>query len=229
MTQIQRHRNPAKRRIFRDIGGPQRVARAGDEAPRHIRRRAQDGRDLGRRALHHQLDIAVLFAVAADGGLDHRLGAAGHPDRAHVAGRMGANVAHRIDHLAAQNRRGQPAVQRRGFAVLPDHQARDRKAQGFVQQLDRLDVVDAAHFPWRRGCGRADGGSGGDQVFGVQFIDGDQFRRAGIHRRIAQLAAMIAPAAATRGVNRSATNGGLNVFFSQNTAHLNSLSAYPMQ
>ncbi|ENN89473.1 hypothetical protein RHSP_65926 [Rhizobium freirei PRF 81] len=109
-TQRKRHGDAAERRMRADVRGVQRVAAGGDEAAGLIGGRAQDRRNLRRSTLHDQLDITVLGAIAADCRLDHLLGRARHADRAHVARRMGADVADCVHHLRSEDGRWQPAV-----------------------------------------------------------------------------------------------------------------------
>jgi hypothetical protein len=100
----------------------------------------------------------MAVAVAADGDLNCRFGTAGHADRSHVAGWMRTNVTDSIDHLGSQQRRWQPRIHRGGHAVLADHQTVNRRTQGVLQHLDRLDVVDAQHLPFGAAGRRADRG-----------------------------------------------------------------------
>ena len=51
----------------------------------------------------------------------------------------------------------------------------DRRAQRLLQQLDRLDVVDAEHLPLRGAGRRADRRGGGDAGIVGHFVHRHQF------------------------------------------------------
>ncbi|EGE55836.1 hypothetical protein RHECNPAF_850081 [Rhizobium etli CNPAF512] len=227
LAERKRHRDAAECGMAADIGSAQRVAAAGDEATGLIGGGTQHRRDFRRRPLHNQLDIAVLRAIAADGRLDHRLGGRRHADRAHVAGRMGADIADRINHLGAEDRRGQPAVQRRGFAVLADDQPGKLFAQCLLQELHRLHIIDALHFPGGGGGGGADRGCGGNPVVVLQFLDRDQLGLADIDGRKPEHPPVIGPAAAAGGIDGAALDGGFDVFLNQYASHRLSPASNP--
>ncbi len=157
--------------------------------------------------------------MAADGHLDGRFRAARHADRAHITGRMGADVADRIDHLGAEQRRRQPGIHGTGHAVLADHQAIHRCAQRILQHLHRLDVVNTKHLPLG-GPGRcADRGRRGDVGVIGHLVHRHQFGLADRDRRRAEHAAVLRPAAAARGEHRPAADRRLDILQPKNTPH----------
>ena len=219
MTKLQRLGNSAECCILRDVTGANRVAGRGDETTRHVGGGAQDGRDTAGCAARYEFDIAILIAISSDGRLDRLVRFTGHADRPHVAGRMGAHVTYRVQHLAAENGRRQPCVEGRGLAVLPDHQGRDLCTKLVLQKLHGLDIIHAPHFPRRRGGRRTDGGSRRHPVVFVQFVDGDEFRRTGVHCGIAQHPSMVDPAATAGRIDRASPHRGFHILLRQNSGH----------
>ena len=205
--------------MFAHIGGADGVAATGDKTAGHIGCGTQNGRNLCRRAARDQLDVAVLRAVAADGGLNHHLRAVGKAKRTHVAGGMGAQVADRIDHLRAEQRRGQPGIDGRRHAVLADNQPGKRLAEGFLQQRHHLHIIAAEHLPCGQPARRANGGGGGNPGIVGKLADIDQLRPADSHRHRAELAPVLDPTTAATGENRPAAYREFHVLRRQNTSH----------
>ena len=164
--------------------------------------------------------FALPFAVAAGRCLDHRRRARREAERAHVAGRMRADVAHRVDHLGAEQRGRQPRVQRAGHPVLPDDEPRERRAERVLHELRGLHVVRAEHLPVGEAARRADRGGGGDPRVVRQLVDAHQFGAADRDRERAEFAAVVGPAAAAACENRTALDGGFDVFRRQNASHV---------
>src|SRR5258708_7786875 len=106
--------------------------------------------------------------------------------------------------LVPSNRGGRQGIQGAGHAVLADHQAIDRRAEGILQHFDRLDVIDAEHLPFGGTGRRTDRGGSGDPGVVGHFIHRHQFRLTNAHRRRAEHPAMLRPAAATRRKYRAA-------------------------
>ncbi len=157
--------------------------------------------------------------MAADGHLDGRFRATRHADRAHITGRMGADVTDRIDHLGAEQRRRQPGIHGARHAVLADHQAIHGCSQRILQHLHRLDVIDTEHLPLGGPGRRTDRGGRGDVGIVGHLVHRHQFRLADRDRRGAEHAAVLRPTSPARGEHRAAADRGLDVLQPKNTPH----------
>ena len=158
--------------------------------------------------------------MASGRRLDHWLGRVRKSERAHVAGRVCAQVADRIDDLRAKNRRRQPAVERAGFAVLPNHQSIDRLAQLALRELHRAHVINAQHLPLGRAGRRADCRRRCDPGIVRHFVHAHQLWCSGIHGRCAEHASMIGKAATARCKNGAALERRLDVTRRENLFHV---------
>ena len=167
----------------------------------------------------HDLEPTAQFAVAAGDGL-HRL-VAGSGRKAHrpeLAGRVGAHVPGRVEDTYPEDGRLDPAVERRGRAVLRGHDGPDRAVELACDQLQRPHVVERADLQVRRRrC--ADGSDGDYEVVVFDLVGRAEHRTADPRGQVAHQQAVVDPSSSTAGEHRPAPNGIEGIIVGQLSCH----------